>query len=973
MSDLHTLLLTDVVDSTQLNDELGDAAMTRLWEAHDRSARRLMVTWKAREIARSDGFLLLFDDVADAAGFAAAYHSTLRSIDTRLKARVGVHLGAVSFRENSDGDRLRGAPAFEIDGVALPIVARVMAAAQGGQTLLTAAAVQALDGDPAHTLKSHGHWRFKGVADPIEIFETGRIDALFEPPPDSAKAYRVVRTSNEWVPARQVPNNLPAERDAFIGRTGALQTLAALFEGPARLVTVLGIGGIGKTRMVVRYAQTWLGDYPGGAWFCDLSTARGLDGIVYAVAQALDIPLGKSDPVKQIASAIAAHGPCLVILDTFEQVARHAEQTLGAWLERAPESRFVVTSREVLGIAGEHTQVLAPMSEQEASELFVGRMAAVVGRNLLTSRDQSAIGPLVRLLDGLPLAIELAAARSRVMSPRMLLDRMHERFTLLTTRGGRLDRQVTLRATLDWSWDLLLQQERSALAQLSVFEGGFTLEAAEAVLSSLTGHTAMLPLDLLQSLVDKSFIRKIADDRFDLLQSVQEYGGQHLRSEGRFDGSGLAGALQTEVRHSLYYGGLSEVEVTAPGFLELDNMAIACRRAARRGDFASAARTLELAWSVLELRGPFRLGFDLAMLVSVMPGLPVSLVAGTLLIKGRALRALGKSAEAAASYELALGAARGVDDRRIEAEALSKLGSLKTNAGRLEEAGVHFRAGLLLARAIGNRPLECELLNGSGSLHNLMGQTDAALRDYEGALVIARQSGNRRWEGGVLGNLGNVYYNEGRIDEARRAHESGLVIAVDLGNRQWEANARCNIGLLDLLDDDPAAARRTLEHSLKVARDIGYARLEAIVLCNLGMVESAVNDARAARLYFQDALLASESLGDYLLQGQTLGYLGLLCCKHGERPEGYRHLQRGLALIEATDDESSLAIFHCNAAQSFLAAGDIAGAESSLQTATAITRSMGSRIAFDVRIALDRVDALLQSERTRTRSPPDAS
>ena len=176
------------------------------------------------------------------------------------------------------------------------------------------------------------------------------------------------------------------------------------------------------------------------------------------------------------------------------------------------------------------------------------------------------------------------------MSPRMLLDRMHERFTLLATRGGRLDRQVTLRATLDWSWDLLLQDEKSAFAQLSVFEGGFTLEAAEAVVAFPARLPAMLPLDLLQSLVDKSFVRKVAEDRFALLQSVQEYGAQHLRSEGRFEGSGPMAALEAEVRHSVYFSGLSEFEITAPGNLELDNVSIACRRAVQRGDCTSAAR-----------------------------------------------------------------------------------------------------------------------------------------------------------------------------------------------------------------------------------------------------------------------------------------------------------------------------------------------------------------------------------------------
>lgn len=962
-----TLLLSDVVDSTQLNDELGDAVMVPLWRAHDRKARELMRSWRAQEIARSDGFLVMFNNVADALGFADAYHQALQSIEPRMKARLGIHVGLGTLRENSDADKSRGAPAFEIDGVVLPVAARVMAAAQGGQTLLTAAAAKALGSDTTYALRSHGHWRLKGVSEPLEIFEVDDRRGSPGPPPDSAKAYRVVRARDLWVPARRISNNLPAQRDAFVGRRDALQALAALFEGSVRLVTVLGIGGIGKTRLVVRYAHAWLGDHPGGAWFCDLSTARGLEGIVYAVGHALGVPLGKSDPVLQIASAIAARGPCLIILDTFEQVARHAEASLGIWLEHAPQARFIVTSREVLGIAGEHTHVLAPMAEEEAANLFLDRTTSAAQATLLSPRDKAAIGPLVQLLDGLPLAIELAAARSRVMSPRMLLDRMHERFNLLTTRGGRLDRQVTLRATLDWSWELLSQDEKAALAQLAVFEGGFTLEAAEAVIAVPQSRRGLLALDLLQSLLDKSFVRKTGADRFDLLQSVQEYAGQHLRADGRFDGSGPIAALEAEVRHSVHFSGLSEIEITAVGNLDLDNVSVACRRAVQRGDSTTATRALALAWSALELRGPFKFGLDLAVLVSSMPGLPSSLEARVLLIKGRALRALGRMAEAAESFAMALTAARQLGDRRSEGEALSKLGSLKTNAGRLDEARSHFVAGLALARQLGDRTLECELLNGSGTLHDAMGRIDSALADYEVALDLARQVGSRRWEGGVLGNLGNVYYNEGRIEDACAAYEAGLVIATELGNRQWEANTLCNLGLLRHVQHDPDAARQTLERSLKVAREIGHARLEAFVLCNLGMVESGSGDPLVAKQHFESALSISESLGDYLLHGQTLGYLGLLCTRLGDVTVGRSHLQRGRALLEATEDGPSLAVLHCNDAQSFAITGDLATAELRLAEAITIAQHLGEKVAFDVRMAIDEVRRLLGAQSLKLR------
>jgi len=963
-----TLLLTDVVDSTQLNDELGDGAMAALWKAHDRAARELMVVWGGQEIARSDGFLVLFRNPRDGVAFAVAYHQALRTISARLKARVGLHVGEVSLRENTDTDKVRGAPAFEVDGVALPVVARVMSAALGGQTLLTASAVQALGGAGAGlTIKSHGHWRLKGLTEPLELLQVDEADASFEPPSDSAKAYRVVRTTDAWVPARKIPNNLPAERDAFIGRAEALQTLATLLEGPTRLVTVLGIGGIGKTRMVLRHATTWLGDYPGGAWFCDLSTARGLDGIVYAVAQALDVPLGKSDPVQQIASAIAARGACLVLLDTFEQVARHAEATIGVWLERAPQAKFIVTSREVLGIAGEQALVLTPMTEDEGCRLFAGRAAATSSNPTSSLSDKAAISRLVTLLDGLPLAIELAAARSRVLSPRMLLDRMNERFTVLAMRGGRLDRQVTLRATLDWSWELLSTPEKSALAQLSVFEGGFSLEAAEAVVVTPDSHSTP-PMDLVQSLVDKSFVRRTADDRFDLLQSVQEYAAQHLRAENRFEGSGPSTSLNTELRHGIYYGGLSEHEVTARASVELDNLASACRRASQRGDCTTAFRTLALGWAVLELRGPFRLGVELASLVLSMPGLPISIVASVQIIKGRASKALGRISEARASFETALTAARDTSDRRCEGEALSKLGSLKANLGRSDEAALDLKAGLTLARTIGDKTLECELLNGLGTLHDYMGRMDAALNDYEQALAVARQIDNRRWEGGVLGNLGNVYYSQGEIAKARAAYEAGLVVARELGNRQWEGDTLCNLGLLRHVQGESEEARSMLGNSLQVAREIGHARLEAIVLCNLGLVEGATERSTAGQ-HFTAALAIAEVLGDQRLQGQTLGYLGLLLTRQGHPREGRRQLDRGKDVLLSVKDELSLALLQCASAEAHLLNGDRSQALTDLEVAREIAERLGGdAVVFDLRLALTRAEEqLLKSHASVTR------
>jgi predicted ATPase/class 3 adenylate cyclase/Tfp pilus assembly protein PilF len=961
VSSSKTLVLTDVVDSTQLNDSLGDAAMGALWRAHDEAARKLIVTWRGQEIARSDGFLVLFGSPADGASFALHYHRALRSLSTPLKARVGLHVGPVSLRENSEVDRLRGAPQFEIDGVSLPVVARVMATAGGGQTLLTASAASAL-GATSLRLQSHGHWRLKGVGEPMELFQVGDEESLFEPPPDSAKSYRVVRASGEWTPVRTIPNNLPAERDSFVGRAEALGVLERLLDGPGRQVTVLGIGGVGKTRLALRHARTWLGNYPGGAWFCDLSTARSLEGIFSAVSHALNVQLGKGDPVEQISASLVARGPCLIVLDNFEQVARHAEATLGQWLEHAPEAKFVATSREVLGIAGEQALVLAPLPVKEAEELFTRRAAAASNRFAPTSAERHDVAALVKLLEGLPLAIELAAARSRLMSPRMLLERMKERFTLLAARGGRHDRQMTLRSTLDWSWDLLSAAEKSALAQLSVFEGGFTLDAFEALYRFAGRALECAPIDLLQSLLDKSFVRQVGEDRFDLLQTVQEYASQHLHAEGRFEGSGPASAVAAEVRHGEFFAALTVDRVIESRCVELDNLVAACRRASGRGDHEVAMRALALAWAALELRGPFELGLELASRVLEMPELPNRSRAER--IRGAALLAVGRVQDAQSFFNLALDAARDAEDRILEAEALSSLGTASEEAGMPEVARGQLTAALALARATKTAELECTVLNGLGSLNETLGRTDAARENYEAALTLARRIKSRRWEGGVLGNLASVQYAQGSIADACVSCEAALSIARQIGNKKWEANSLCNLGLMLQMQGKSEAAREHLESSLRLAREMGHARAEAISLCNLGITEEALSNYAGARAHLEAALGVAAKLADRRSQGQILGYLGLLHCKCSRFDDGRRFLDQGKEHLKAIANETDLAILLCQSAEGNALAKDYATARVELQEATALAEHSKAAEAFELKTALEHVRGLLAREAT---------
>ena len=277
-----------------------------------------------------------------------------------MTARAGLHVGLVTLRENSPSDVAMGAKPLEVEGVAKATAARVMSIAMGGQILLSQDASQSLN-QGGFRLQSHGHWRLKGLDEPIELFEVGDDRARFSPPPDGDKAYRVIWRDDVWSPVREIRHSLPAEHDAFVGRAEALDVLSRRIESGVRLVSVLGLGGTGKTRLVTRYGRSWLGEFPGGVWFCDLAPARSLDGVVSAVAQGLDVPLGRDDAVVQLGNAIAGRGRCLVILDNFEQVARHARSTLGRWLDRAEQASFLVTTREVLGLPGEDVLALPPL------------------------------------------------------------------------------------------------------------------------------------------------------------------------------------------------------------------------------------------------------------------------------------------------------------------------------------------------------------------------------------------------------------------------------------------------------------------------------------------------------------------------------------------------------------------------------------------------------------------------------------
>jgi predicted ATPase/class 3 adenylate cyclase len=942
-----TFLFSDIEGSTTLWEQAPEA-MQSLLEWHDRVLRSAIESSGGHVVKTTgDGVYAVF---GTAKGAIAASLRAQRSLQAprmdvtaavapapdrpiTIRVRMGLHSGAAELR---DGDYF---------GAALNRAARIMSVAHGEQVLLSSTTAELLRGDlpDGVTLREMGEHRLKGLPNPERLLQVVASGLRAEFPPL----------------ASQAGHSLPAERDAFVGRSDSLAELARRMRGESRLISVLGIGGTGKTRLVTRFGWSALDAFPGGVWFCDLSEARTLDGVLHAVAQGLSVPLGSDDPVTRIGNAIAGHRQCLVILDNFEQVARYAEETLGRWLNRASIARFLVTTREVLGLPGEQILALGPLQPQEARALFVNRAEAAKPGFVLSAEDEAAIGPLVKLLEGLPLAIELAAARVRVMPPRTLLQRMSDRFRLLSSTGGRLDRQATLRAVFDWSWDLLSLPEKAALAQLSVFEGGFTLEAAEAVLQLDTYDDAPWAIDVLQSLVQKSLVRQVTDERFDLLVSVQEYGAEHLHTAERYAGSGPAAALSAETRHGVYFASLDPRAVVEQAGVDLDNLIAACRRAAARGAEAVAAGNLRGAWAGLALRGPFRVGVELASMVRAIPGLTPAAGAIVHWVAGSALALLGKIADGRIALQTSVKEAREAGDRSCETWALCALGDLEARSGHAESAHQFLELALASAGELRDPALQGAAQLRLGNLQAFFGKPEKASPHYEAALRLAKEARDRHLEASALGNLGTMDISS--ANKARLYNDAALAVARESGDRQIEGNALCNIGLLDHLEGRLAEAREHLEMALVLAREIGNVEAEGIVLCNLGMVHDAMGHLDEAESEYNAALAIARELEHRRSEGQILGYLGVLYARRGKFDDARSLLGDGEALLRSVSDAVSLGLLLCNRGEAEGLAGSPAAASAALSTAEQIAGEVSAGTDSELGLALKRLRGLLES------------
>jgi predicted ATPase/class 3 adenylate cyclase len=839
----------------------------------------------------------IFKTVGDA--FCAAFATTPDAIEAALEAqrafaaedfsaveglrvRMALHAGRSTER---DGDYF---------GPAVNRVARLLAIGHGGQVLVSGTAADLLQGEmPSQcTLSDLGAHRLKDLAQPERVYQLVA--------PDLPETFPALRSLGYFA------NNLPAQLTSFVGREDVVSEIVALFE-KHRLVTLVGTGGAGKTRCAIQVGAELLDRFGDGVWLAEFAPVSDSSLLASVVAQALSVQEHPNRPLLNTLTAYLKRKRLLLLFDNCEHVIEEAPTVATALLQACPDVRILATSREGLNVAGEQRYHMPSLSVPPADRalsaldalafgaplLFADRAISVDNRFAITDENVVYVAEICRRLDGIPLAIELAAARVKLLAPQRIAQMLDERFRVLT--GGdrsALPRHQTMRALIDWSYDLLSEQERALFRKLSIFAGGFTLESAVATCSDAVMDEIAV-FDALSSLVDKSLVHAEPTEhgtRYRLLESTRQYARERLDESGEYDVIARAHAAAflafAEELDRTWESELDRVWI-ARAQPELENFRVALVWAfGPKGDALLGQRLtgmLSQVWTSLgaaEGRGWVQTAQDL-----ISSETPVPVIAALDLTEAALADALTQMKAAQAAGERAWHRYRELAEPLRSAYAQLIVGDALVRLAQIAEGEALLTDALAQVQALGSRKLTCIALSGLADARSDAGDSAGARHLYGESLAMAKIIGADRRAAMIAGNLAEAEFRGGEpvaaLEKAAEARAAFRAFNDTGGIAIVTCNMAAYLIALGRYDEARAAAREALAAARDAQREVHVAlalqHLAAVDTLRPGANERSLKERAASLLGYVDARLATlQALREYTEQQQYDAMLPLL-------------------------------------------------------------------------------------------------
>jgi len=873
-----TFIFTDIEGSTKLSQQFVDAYPAALEKHHAilRSA-----------IESNNGYVFRIAGDAFCCAFGKAEDAVKAAIDIQLnlanekweqvviKIRIGLHTGTAEW----NGERYMGY-------ITLARTARVMSTGYGEQIVISNDTYELCRDkfdavkEKDVTFRDLGERRLKDVIQPIRLFQIISPGLREEFPPLKTLDSR--------------PNNLPVQLTSFIGREDVMEQVKELFK-QTHLLTIIGFGGGGKTRLSMQVGADMIDDFNNGVFIAELAPVSDPSMVVQTIMNSLEV---KEEPGRSLEETLTDYlkeKELLLILDNCEHLINECAELSDILLSKCPKLKIIATSREALNCAGEQTFIIPPLSLPDASKdntpeqltqyesvrLFIERALSVSPNFRVTNTNAPALAEICNHLDGIPLAIELAAARVKVLSLEKIYERLNDRFSLLT--GGRrtaLPRQQTLRAMIDWSYDLLSEKEKTLWNRLSVFQGGWTLESAEEICSDEKVKQREV-LDLLIQLAEKSII--IYDEekeRYRILETMKQYGEEKL-----IDSEEQEIVL---ARHLNYY---MEFSVSSSPKVELSEAALWLERlesehsnfqsaiynSIKLGETEKGGRTANALSRFWIIRGHSSTGKIMGeKILEQESELSKPTLALIICNLGNLSLLQGNFKASRGYFEKSLKIGREIDDNPAIANSLIGLGSISVFQGDIHNALVYYQECLEISRAMNEKRGTAMCLNNLGMVAIHQNEYEKAKDYYEESLAIYREIGLKSQLANPLHNLGLIAENIGEFEQAEKYYKESLALNRESGSKRGIANTLLNLGLVSHNRGNYDMAQNLLEECGAMHRELEDKLGIGFYNYGLGMVYSSRAKYNEALKFFEVSIAIRKEIGDKSGIINSLNHLGVV-------------------------------------------------------------------------------------------------